>query len=287
MSPGERSSVVTTPTEETEIAVPQEAGEPVQRAARVLRFGRAGLAVLVLLCGFTLFLGFANKDRCTGPQFDDQGRTTPHAEYIERARRDVCYSDIQDLWASRDINKHVFPYVHGSISDKGELSGGTVEYPVLTGVLMWLGALFAKNDAGFLLGSAILMAPFGLLTAWLLGRMARWRALLWAIGPPLVLYAFHNWDLPVVLSAVAAAYVVHKGWGKAGADRPLVRRAMVGAVLLGLGFALKLYPAAFVLPLMLYVMTGGPGGRTCRWASGTTSPVPSGSGWPPWSPRCW
>ena len=46
------------------------------------------------------------------------------------------------------------------------------------------------------------MAPFGLATAWLLGRLTRWRALIWALGPPLVLYAFHNWDLPVVACAV-------------------------------------------------------------------------------------
>src|SRR6185503_17104532 len=156
----------------------------------------------------------------------------------------------QFLWLGRDVNKHVFPYVDGSISDKGDLKGGTVEYPVLTGVLIWLGALFATNDAGFLLGSAILMAPFGLLTAWLLGKLARWRALLWAIGPPVVLYAFHNWELPVVLTAVAAVYVVHRGWGRAGVDRPLLDRAIFAAVLLGLGFTLKLYPAAFVLPLM-------------------------------------
>jgi uncharacterized membrane protein len=41
----------------------------------------------------------------------------------------------------------------------------------------------------------------------------------------------------------------------------LLARALVAAVLLGLGFAFKLYPAIFTLPLMLYVFTGGPGGR--------------------------
>ncbi|MET0133831.1 MAG: hypothetical protein ABW215_09585 [Kibdelosporangium sp.] len=217
------------------------------------------MAVLVLLSGLTLVLGFANKDRCTGPNFDNLGRSEP--DYTQRAREDVCYSDIQFLWIGRDIDKHVFPYVNGSISEKGDLAGGTVEYPVLTGVIIWLGALFAQNDAGFLLGSAILMAPFGLLTAWLLGKLARWRALLWAIGPPVVLYAFHNWDLPVVLCAVAAVYVMHRGWGRAGAARPFIDRATFAAVLLGLGFTFKLYPAIFVMPLMLYVLTGGPSGR--------------------------
>lgn len=236
-----------------------EPGEPAAAGPRVLRYGRFALALTVFLCGVTLLLGFANKDRCTGPQFDSLGRSEP--DVTKRARMDACYSDIQYLWVGRDIDKHVFPYVHGGINAKGELTGGTVEYPVLTGVVIWLGALFADTDAGFLLGSAILMAPFGLLTAWMLGKLTRWRALLWAIGPPLVLYAFHNWELPVVLCAVAAVYVMHRGWGRAGVNRPLMRRATFAAVLLGLGFTFKLYPAIFVLPLMLYVLTGGKDGR--------------------------
>jgi len=171
-------------------------------------------------------------------------------DYDIRIDRDVCYSDIQHLWLGRDVDKHVFPYVSGSITPEGQLVGGVVEYPVLTGLLIWAGAWFADTDGGFLLASALLMAPFGLLTGWMLGRMARWRALLWAIGPPLVLYAFHNWDLPVVACAVGAIYVMH---GRSP-TRPLADRAVVAAVLLGLGFALKLYPGAFLLPLTLYVL---------------------------------
>ncbi|KOV89141.1 membrane protein [Nocardia sp. NRRL S-836] len=211
------------------------------------------MAVLVLLCGLTLLLGFANKDRCTGPAFDQWGRTQP--DYDERNKEEVCYSDIQHLWIGRDIDRHVFPYVDGGINDQGILVGGSVEYPVLSGLLIWAGAIFAHNDAEYLLYSSLLMAPFGLLTGYLLGKLARWRALLWAIGPPLVLYAFHNWDLPVVLCSVAAVYVVHR-W-----NRPLVERATVASVLLGLGFAFKVYPAVFVLPLMLFVATGGWRGR--------------------------
>jgi uncharacterized membrane protein len=267
---GQRWNGTVQVSEEAERPVPEQTDEPAIRgwwSANVITFGRFALALTVLLCGITLVLGFANKNRCTGPQFDEWGRSEPG--YTERARVDACYSDIQYLWIGRDIDRHVFPYVHGSINDKGDLSGGTVEYPVLTGLVIWLGALFADTDAGFLLGSAILMAPFGLLTAWLLGKLARWRALLWAIGPPVVLYAFHNWDLPVVLCAVAAVYVMHRGWGRAGMSRSLVERATVAAVLLGLGFAFKLYPAIFVLPLMLYVLTGGRAG----------SELPDGKRW--------
>jgi uncharacterized membrane protein len=223
------------------------------------RLGALGLAVLVALCGVTLLLGFLNKDRCTGPRFDEVGRSGP--DFDERSKRDVCYSDIQFLWIGRDIDRHVFPYVDGTLTDDGRPVGGVVEYPVLTGVVIWASALLANTDGQFLLASALVLAPFGLATAWLLGRLSRWRALLWAIGPPLLMYAFHNWELPVVLCAVAAVYVMHRGWGRRGADRPLLTRATVAAVLLGVGFAFKVYPAIFVLPLMLYVLTGGHRGR--------------------------
>ncbi|WP_425359130.1 glycosyltransferase family 87 protein [Actinoalloteichus spitiensis] len=223
------------------------------------RLTRYGLALVVLLSGLTLLAGYANKARCTGPEFDEYGRSGPM--YKERIDGDVCYSDIQHLWLGRDIDKHVFPYLQGSLNEYGQPEGGTVEYPVLTGVVIWAGAIFAHNDAEFLLGSALVMAPFGLLTAWMLGGLSRWRALVWALGPPVVLYAFHNWDLPVVLCAVAAVYVVHRGWGRRGAHRPLADRALVASVLLALGFAFKIYPGVFVLPLLLYVLTGGTGGR--------------------------
>lgn len=195
-------------------------------------------------------LGFANKARCAGPEFDQQGRSEP--AYQERGYGQVCYSDIQDLWVGRDLNHHVFPYVSGGMTEGGSLFGGTVEYPVLSGLLMWLGASFAHTDAGFLSASALLLAPFGLATAWWLGRLSGRRALLWALAPPLVLYAFHNWDLPAVACATAAVFTVHR-WTSVS----LRRRALVAAVLLGAGFALKIYPGLFALPLSLYVLTSG------------------------------
>jgi uncharacterized membrane protein len=222
---------------------------------------RLVLAVIVLLSGVTMLLGYENKARCVGPEFDGSGRSAP--DYDVRPDRDVCYSDIQHLWIGRDIDKHVFPYVHGSITPEGQLVGGTVEYPVLTGLLIWAGAIFADTDGGYLLGSALLMAPFGLLTAYLLGRLTRWRALVWSLGPPIVLYAFHNWDLPVVACAVAAVFVMH-GWRT---QRSIAERGTIASVLLALGFAFKLYPGAFVLPLALYVLTASRPGRLDWWAA--------------------
>ncbi len=60
-----------------------------------------------------------------------------------------CYSDLQFLWIGRDINNHVFPFIHGGIRPDGVLYGGAVEYPVLSGVLMYLGAIGAHTDTQF------------------------------------------------------------------------------------------------------------------------------------------
>ena len=249
---GAPSTDETTEVPETETVETTETSRPASRRRRDL--GVLALVAVVLLCGLTLIFGFLNKDRCAGPVYNSLGQTE---NFLKRAYRDVCYSDIQYLWVGRDIDQHVFPYVDGGITKQGRLTGGSVEYPVLTGVLMWLGAYFAHNDHEFLIYSALLLAPFALFAAWALGRLARWRALIWALGPPLVLYAFHNWDLAAVACAVGAVYVLHRGWGRAGRDRPLIQRATFASVLLGLGFAFKLYPAIFVVPLMFYVLTGG------------------------------
>lgn len=204
--------------------------------------------IAVLVCWVTLLFAYFNKARCAGSPFDGNGRSL----IFDRIKdSDVCYSDIQFLWLGRDINEHVFPYVNGGITPDGTLTGGVVEYPVLSGLFMWLGGLGARNDAQFLLHSAWLLVPFALLTAYLLGKLSGWPALLWAAGPPLVLYAFHNWELPVVCTSVAAVYVV------AALPRYSLRtRGIIAAILLGIGFCLKLYPGIFVLPLLIHVLVG-------------------------------
>src|ERR1700754_2002282 len=94
------------------------------------RLRAAALTVLVLLTWLTMLISFQNKARCVGPLFDASGRSAP--DYQLRHDRDLCYTDIQHLWLGRDINTHVFPYLHGGITADGQLFGGAVEYPVLT-----------------------------------------------------------------------------------------------------------------------------------------------------------
>ncbi|WP_347958045.1 GNAT family N-acetyltransferase [Gordonia aichiensis] len=228
-------------------------------AAKRLHFGETAL-ILVTAMLFTVAsaaASYAVKVRCTTP--------SPGAkrEWLYGSRLDVvpCYSDLMTMWHGRGLADHVFPYVHGGITPSGQLFGGVVEYPVLSGLIMWLSGLGADTDREFLWHSLLILLPFAFVTTILLALMTRWWVLLWAATPPLMLYALHNWELPVVCAAVAGIGVM--AWGACADPTTGVRRwsvrttAVVAAIPLGIGFSLKIYPGLFVLPLMLYVLTRG------------------------------
>lgn len=149
--------------------------------------------------------------------------------------RVTCYSDTLELFTSRGLDRHVFPYVNGVIVN-GEVREA-FEYPVLTGVFIWFSSLFADGRTSFLVASAVLMGPFAVLTAYHLFRLTGRRALAWAASPALVLYALHNWDLLAVAAAVGGLYAWHRG------------RTVTAAILFGIGTCLKIYPGLFLVPL--------------------------------------
>lgn len=191
------------------------------------------LGVIVL----TLIGGFLLKGQCLG-------------EWDGRQYSRLCYNDIQPLYGAREIEQGTFPYISGDRSEGG-VSSGAIEYPVLTGLFMWLMGRFVSNDSnGYLVVTAIGLAPFAVWAAYLLARLAGWRALLWAGSPAIVFYAFHNWDLLVVAAAVAGIAFWHK-------DRPLA-----AAVAFGIGGALKMYPLMFLAPLVLHAW------QRAGWKSG-------------------
>lgn len=183
------------------------------------------------MCALTLVGGYLLKTRCSEPGANQY--------------RDLCYNDIQPLFGAREIDEGTFPYVNARL-DEGELVDGAIEYPVLTGVFMWAAGRIAPGDhVRYLQVTALLLAPFGLLAAHLLEKLSGRRALLFAAAPAIVLYAFHNWDLLAVAAVVAGLW----SWR--------TKRFEWAAVLFGVGAALKMYPALFLVPLALYLLREG------------------------------
>ena len=162
----------------------------------------------------------------------------------------TCYSDVLELFTSRHVSEHAFPYVHGRLVNGAPVD--TYEYPVLTGVVIWFSGLFASTRGQFLVVSTLLLAPCALYVSTVLGRMSGRRALLWAACPALVLYSVHNWDLLAVAASVAAL----RAWWQ---DRPVL-----AATLLGIGTCLKLYPALFLVVLAADLLHRGQAARAAR-----------------------
>jgi uncharacterized membrane protein len=195
---------------------------------------RRDLATVVGVCAIVLVVGAAGK-ACRG--------------FWGNPMSFLCHSDIRALYPLRGMDRDLFPYLHGELivrTEPGPLArtrlrpvGGANEYPVLTGILMWLPSPVSDGPDTYLLASIVLLAPFGLASAWLLGRMTGRRALLWSASPILALYAFHNWDLAVVAASVAGFWCWWRG------------RPVLAAACFGVGGALKLYPLLFLAPLVL------------------------------------
>jgi uncharacterized membrane protein len=184
-----------------------------------------GAAAVLTISLLFLIGGFALKAQCLA---GFGGREFSH----------LCYNDIQPLYGIRGVADHTFPYVTGELAGS-ELTGGAIEYPVLTGVFMWASGLPVSTANSYLVLSAALLAPFALATTWLLWKMSGLRALLWAAAPAIVLYAFHNWDLLAVAAVAAGLYAWWSG------------RPWWAAVAFGVGGALKMYPLMFLGPLTL------------------------------------
>jgi hypothetical protein len=178
----------------------------VQRA----RLG-AGLVLTVALV--SLGVGFAHKSLCMLGGFD------------ELKYRAYCYSDIEPLLRQEGLAAGKVPYLEARN-----------EYPVLTGLVMWVASLPGEGEGTFLVVNVVFLTAVGLSATWLLYRLVGDRAMYLAAAPTLVLSAFMNWDLVPVALTIAATWAF------------LRRRDGPSGAFLGLGASAKVYPALLVLP---------------------------------------
>lgn len=162
-----------------------------------------------------------------------------------------CYSDIPPLYGVERLDQGAVPYLDHP-----------VEYPVLTGLWMWLAALPATGAASFLVWTWLILAASAVATAVLLAREVGWpRVLAFAAAPVLIVSGAVNWDLPAVALATAGL-VAHRR----GADR-------WSGVWLGLGAAAKLFPAV----LLPAVVLGA--GRLRGWRQGAATAATAALAW--------
>jgi uncharacterized membrane protein len=181
------------------------------------RVTRISLGVVLLATVATLAVGYVIKHPCVGGDWADN-----------RQYRRLCYSDIVPLYTTERLDQGKVPYLEARN-----------EYPVLTGMAMWLASLPADRVNTFFWTNAVILGALALTTAGLLWRMVGGRALYFALAPTLLIYGFINWDLVAVAIATAATAAYLSG------------RTRRSGVWLGLGAAAKLYPGLLAVPFAL------------------------------------
>ena len=114
-----------------------------------------------------------------------------------------------------------------------------VEYPVVIGVVGYLTALIGRTATSFFALTAAMSAGLAFLMTRLLFAHSPTRVIRWAIGLPVLLYAFHNWDLFAMVPAVLGILAYERG------------EDVNAGAWLGLGLSTKIFPGLILAPLVV------------------------------------
>jgi uncharacterized membrane protein len=181
------------------------------------------LATLIFLALLATLLGVFKFSSCEG-----NGWATP-AQYIQ-----ACYSDIPALYGERDLDQDQWSY--SSTTD-------AVEYPALTGTVMWIFALATpagENEIRtyYRINVAFLGALF-ILIAVIIYRIRPEFAYLTTLAPAAIGSLYINWDLWAIISMMLSIY-----WF----DRKKYKHS---AVAIGVSISTKFLPVFLLLPIVL------------------------------------
>ena len=146
----------------------------------------------------------------------------------------ACYSDIATLYGERDLDKDQWSYTSKT---------NAVEYPVLTGTVMWFFARALPSGENEILNyyrlNAIFLAALFIFIAYIVYRIRPEFAYLAAIAPAAVASLYINWDLWAIASMMMAIY-----WF----DR---KRFDYSALAIGISISTKFLPVFLLLPIVL------------------------------------
>jgi len=182
-----------------------------------------GAKALLVLSFLAVLLSFAKFDHCYNKNWASPDVYT-HA----------CYSDISALYGARDLINDAWPYSSAT---------NAVEYPPITGVIMWATALVTPHGSNsyhyYFLINALLLALLFTATAFFVAKLNPEYWYLFPLLPASIASLYINWDMWAVLSAVASVYYFDK------------KRYGISSLLLGISIATKFFPIVLLAPIVI------------------------------------
>ena len=181
-----------------------------------------GVFILALLSATFSYLKFA---RCV-----ESGWISPAVYQLG------CYTDITALYEARQFSVDSFPYSSGVNS---------LEYPILSGIGIWLISLITKDGPEglyqFFILNIIALSIFYSYLIHLIAKIERKSALIYALSPAVISALFINWDIWAITPMIASLYFLSGN-----------RYRLAGA-LLSIGIFLKFFPVIFIIPILLFI----------------------------------
>ena len=180
-------------------------------------------SLLLVLAIAASVLSFAKFSHCESHQW-----ATPD-QYVH-----ACYSDIPALFGERGLDKGTWAFSSGDKS---------VEYPVLTGAIMWLTAKITPHSdfraSAYFNINVLYIAFLFVLCTLLMYRITPQFAYLSVLSPAVIASLYINWDLWAIISMIGAIYLFDKHEYK------------WSAAALGVSVATKFMPVFLLIPIAL------------------------------------
>jgi len=177
----------------------------------------------VLLAIIAALISFAKFDYCRTNGW------SPPADYIH-----ACYSDFPALFGERGLITNSWPYSSAT---------NAVEYPPVTGVIMWATSYFVGSGEdkfqNYFEINSLLVALLFIATVVFLKKLKPQLWYLLPVAPAVVASLYINWDIWAVICALAAIYYFDVG------------KYNKSAMALGLSIATKFFPIVLLLPIAL------------------------------------
>src|SRR2546428_7010996 len=177
------------------------------------------------------------------------GPPEPHPFNVREMAIPGACSDIAHLYFRDQLWRHPLPYFDFRF-----------EYPVLTGVFVWIASFAHASVAQYLVVSGLLLGLCGWLTVRLIARFEGANQWLFAGAPALAFYSALNWDLLGVALLVGALLLFER-------RRDVARRAV-----LALGASAKLFPIV-VLPIVVALRVAERRWRSAAWTAAAFAAV--------------
>ena len=173
---------------------------------------------LLALAIFAALLSFTKFSHCEGTNW-----ATPD-QYIH-----ACYSDLPSLFGERGMADNTWPYASDT---------NAVEYPVLTGLVMYATSFVAHSPISYFNFNALLLALLFICVVFIVRKIQPEFTYLVPVAPAMIASLYINWDLWAIATMMLAIY-----WF----DR---KAYLYSSVALAVSISTKFLPVFLLLPII-------------------------------------